>query len=279
MSKVAVVGAGPAGMAATVQLVRSGHDVQVFERGRIGGTLWNARWVDNYPGFPGGISGPELAELMEKHFLEYTDNVIVNDVVDIVKTDEGFEIMGIEFDGVIVCVGTCPNRAGFPGEDKLAEAGLLYYGIADVPDWNGIAEAGVIGGGEASMDMAVNIAMAGIRTTILHRSQPQGILALQELAYTEDGVIWLEEEVIEGRVDGKAVLRTNVAEHAFDLVMVAVGRQAVMPNFVGFTFENPPLGFLVAGDATRGGLGQVSMAVGDGVEMANIMSRYLEALD
>ena len=50
MGKVAVVGAGPAGMAATIQLVRSGHDVQVFEKERVGGALWNARRVDNYPG-------------------------------------------------------------------------------------------------------------------------------------------------------------------------------------------------------------------------------------
>lgn len=279
MSKVAVVGAGPAGMAATIQLVRSGHDVQVFERGRVGGALWNARWIDNYPGFPGGIGGPELASLMEKQFLDYIGNIIISDVEDIVKTDEGFEIMGIEFDGVILCVGTCPSKAGFQGEDELVGAGLLYYGIVDVPDWNGLGEVGIIGGGEASMDMAVNIAMAGINTSILHRSEPHGILALQELAFGEERLNWLEEEVIEGRVNGKAVLRTNVAEHAFDLVIVAVGRQTVMPNFVDFSFENPPLGFFIAGDATRGGLGQVASAVGDGIEMANIMSRYLEALD
>jgi thioredoxin reductase len=266
-------------MAATIQLIRAGHDVQVFERGRVGGALWNARWVDNYPGFPGGISGPELAELMEKQFLGYIDNIIVAEVVDIVKTDEGFEILGIEFDGVIICVGTSPNKAEFQGEDELARAGLLYFGIADLEDWSGVHEVGIIGGGEASMDMAFNIAMAGIKTTLLYRSYPTGIQALRELAFTHEGISWLQEEVKEGRHDGRAILRTNVTEHSFDVVIVAVGRQTVMPNFVGFSFNNPPLGFLIAGDATRGSLGQVATAVGDGVEMATILTRYLEALD
>jgi thioredoxin reductase (NADPH) len=266
-------------MAATIQLVRAGHEVQVFERGRVGGTLWNARWVDNYPGFPGGISGVELANLMEKQFLGYIGNIIINEVDDVVKTGEGFSIMGMDFDGVVICVGTCPNKAEFPGEDELAEAGLLYYGIADVRDWSGVGDVAVIGGGEASMDMAVNIAMAGISTTLLYRSNPTGIMALREQAYSEGGITWLEEEVEEGRVGPKATLKTNVTEHTFDRVIVAVGRQTVMPKFVGFSLENPPLGLLIAGDATRGSLGQVATAVGDGVEMAMILSRYLEALD
>lgn len=279
MGKVAVVGAGPAGIAAAIQLVRDGHDVQVFERGRVGGALWNARWVDNYPGFPGGVSGAELAGLMESQFHEYIGNVIADEVREIHRTDDGYSIMGFDFDGVVICVGTVPNRAGFRGEDELAHAGLLYYGIADASDWSGVSEVAVIGGGEASMDMALNIAMAGLKVTLLHRSGPSGVLALREAAMAEEGITWLQEEVKEGRVSDKAVLKTSTAEREFDRVIVAVGRQAVMPATDGFTVDKPPLGVLVAGDAARGSLGQVGMAVGDGVEAATVMSRYLEALD
>ncbi len=278
MGKVAVVGAGPAGMAATIQLARSGHQVQVFEKGRVGGALRNARWVDNYPGFPGGISGPELADLMEKQFLGYVDNVIISCVKEIRKTDTGFSITDMDFDGVILCTGTSPKKAGFPREEELATAGLLHYGIAETDDWRGVKEACIIGGGEASMDMALSLVGAGIKVTLLHRSEPDGILALKEMAFAEEGITWLEGEVKgAGTVDGKAVLALENTKLSFDRVIVAVGRETIMPAFLDFNLENPPPGLLIAGDATRGSLGQVAIAVGDGVEMAMIMNGYLEA--
>lgn len=279
MGKVVVVGAGPAGIAATIQLVRSGHVVQVFERGRVGGALWNARCVDNYPGFPGGVSGAELAGLMEEQFLGYVDSIVSDEVREVVKTEDGFSIMGFDFDGVILCVGTTPIKAGFPGEDELAATGLLYYGIAEADDWSGVNEVAVIGGGEASMDLAINIANAGLKVTLIHRSEPLGLMALREIAFSEEGITWLEGEVKEGRIEGKAILMTDVTELSVDRIIVAVGRETVMPHFVGFSLKNQPLGILIAGDATRGSLGQVAMAVGDGIEMAMIMSRYLEELD
>ena len=276
MGKVAVIGAGPAGMAATIQLVRSGHDVQVFEKERVGGLLWNARWVDNYPGFPGGISGPELATLMEKQFLGHIDNIIINEVHEIEKTGTGFSIKGLDFDGVILCTGTAPKKAGFTGEDELAAAGLLLYGIAEADDWRGVKEVAIIGGGEASMDMALNLAKSGIRVTILYRSEPEGILALKQMAFTEEGINWLEGEVQEARMEEKAILKTETAELSFDRVNVAVGGEAMMPRFVGFDLDNPPPGLLIAGDVVRGGLGQTAIAVGDGIEMAMYMNTYLE---
>jgi thioredoxin reductase (NADPH) len=277
MGKVAVVGAGPAGMAATIQLVRAGHEVQVFEKGRVGGALWNARWVDNYPGFPGGISGAELANNMEKQFLGYIDNIIVNEVEEIKKTDAGFSIMGVDFDGVILCTGTRPKKAGFIGEDELVAAGLLHYGIAEVNDWRGVKEVAVIGGGEASMDMALNLAKAGILVTLIFRSEPRAIKTLMVEALSEKNISWHEGNVIEGRVERKAILKTEITELVFDRVIVAVGREARMPKLVGFDLVNPPGGVLVAGDAARGSLGQAAMAVGDGVQMAMMTADYLEA--
>ncbi len=277
---MAVVGAGPAGMAATIQLVRSGHVVQVFEKTRVGGTLWNAGLVENYPGFPGGISGPELADQMEKQFLGYMDNVIINEVKEIGRTDTGFSIMGMDFDGVILCTGTSPKKAKFSGEDELAAAGLLHYGIAEIHNRQGMKDALVIGGGEASMDMALTLVKAGIPVTLLHRSEPNGILALKEKAFAEEDITWLQGEVKGSRIDrNKVIVRVKDRELAVDRVIVAVGREAAMPEFVDFNLEDPPPGLLVAGDAARGGLGQTAIAVGDGIEMAMIMNNYLGARD
>lgn len=274
MSEIAVIGAGPAGMAAAVQLVRQGHEVQVFEGGRVGGTLWNAGMVENYPGFPGGITGRHLARLMEEHFYQYVDCINTEAVEKIERTDAGLEVDGQNFDGVIVCTGTAPKKVDFPGEKELAEAKLLHYGIEFLDHWHGAKDAAIIGGGEASIDMALSLVEAGMKVTMIHRSEPRGIQSLLETALNEENITWHQGTVKEGRIhENKAVLALDDFELPFDLVIVAVGREAVMPNFENFNLKNPPAGFLIAGDAARGGLGQTAMAVGDGVEMAMIMDR------
>jgi len=278
MGKVAVIGAGPAGIAAAIQLVRSGHDVRVFEHGRIGGTLWNAGMVENYPGFPGGITGRHLARLMEEQFYGYIDGITADSVGAIEKTDNGFSISGQDFDGVIICTGTAARRAGFPGEEELVGAGHLFYGIEFLERWHGMKEVGIIGGGEASMDMALSLVEAGMKVTLIHRSEPHGIRSLTDTARAEENITWLRGTVREGRMhEDKAVIALENEELALDLVLVALGREAMMPEFVDLDLDNPPKGLLIAGDAARGGLGQTAMAVGDGVEMAMILDSYLEA--
>ncbi len=276
MSKIAIIGAGPAGIAATVQLVRQGHDVQVFEHGRIGGTLWNAGMVENYPGFPGGITGRHLARLMEQQLFDYIEKIIPESVSSIKIVNAGYEISSEIFEGVIVCTGTEPRKAGFPGEDELADSNLLFHGIEFLERWHGEKEITIIGGGEASIDMALSIFEAGMKPTIIHRSEPRGIKSLLDTAKAEENIVWHEGVVKAARLhENKAVLALENEELAFDLIIIAVGRQKTLPELIGFDIENLPAGFLIAGDAARGGLGQTAMAVGDGVEMAMILDNYL----
>ena len=63
---VIIIGAGPAGLAAAMQLERQGVSALVFERSQVGGLLWNANLVENYPGFVDGITGPDLVDLFQK---------------------------------------------------------------------------------------------------------------------------------------------------------------------------------------------------------------------
>ena len=71
IEEVIIIGAGPAGLAAALQLKRYGIDPLIFEQERFGGLLHNANLVENYPGFPGGIPGPELIQLFEEQFKDY----------------------------------------------------------------------------------------------------------------------------------------------------------------------------------------------------------------
>ena len=132
MSEIAIIGAGPAGIAATIQLIRQGHEVKVFEHGKVGGTLWNAGMMENYPGFPGGITGRHLAKLMEQQLYDYIDSIIPKKVETIIKVNAGYEISSEIYDGIILCTGTKSKTAGFSGEDELANSKLLFYGIENL---------------------------------------------------------------------------------------------------------------------------------------------------
>lgn len=283
MPKICVIGAGPAGIAAAIQLDRAGHEVTVFEPSRLGGNLWNAGFVENYPGFPGGITGRNLAELMGEQFNDHAFKLRNIRVKEIRKHEPGYLIISDSeemFDGVILCSGTMPNKAGFPGEEDLASAGLLHYGIDRLKSTSSSGDALVIGGGESSMDMALSLAEMNLKVVLLHRSDLRGIKELRDEITTEDSISLIHGSVTSARLHGeKAVILVETSagkeEKPFDLVLVAVGREKKLPILIDIDIDNPPTGFRVAGDARHGGLGQTSMAVGDGVRAAMDVGREL----
>ena len=283
MAKVAVVGAGPAGIAAAIQLERAGHDVTVYEPSRTGGNLWNAGFVENYPGFPGGITGANLAEQMEEQFNDHSFKIIETRVAEIRKNETGFTIdSGTEdaYEGVILCSGTVPKKARFPGEEELARTGLLRYGIFGLRNLPESGDALVIGGGESSMDMALSLAEMEQNVTLIHRSELRGIKMLLDAIEDEDFITLLQGTVLGARQHGeKAVIQVETSsgreEKPFDLVIVAVGREKNLPILTGIDIDNPPPGLRIAGDVRHGGLGQTAMAVGDGVRAAMEVGREL----
>ena len=77
---IVIIGAGPAGIAAAIQLKRTGIDFQILEKDRIGGLLWHANFVENYPGFPSGVSGPDLVKCFKLHLKQLNIEVQKTDV-------------------------------------------------------------------------------------------------------------------------------------------------------------------------------------------------------
>src|SRR3989344_2749276 len=91
-----IIGAGPAGMVAALQMKRSGLDIVLFEKGEIGGLLRNANCVENYLGFPDGISGKELIRSFQDHLCKHKISIIREEVVEIGKEDAVFSVRTVE---------------------------------------------------------------------------------------------------------------------------------------------------------------------------------------
>src|SRR3989338_2799441 len=136
----AVIGAGPAGIIASLQLKRAGYKVAIFERKKIGGLLYNANKIENYLGFKEGVSGPMLAFLFINHLNKFKIKIIKENVLTIENTGKNhcglFNIYTTkskkQAKSVILATGTSPNQIGILGETALAGK-KLFYELKDLP--------------------------------------------------------------------------------------------------------------------------------------------------
>ena len=156
MNRVAVIGCGPAGIAAAVQLVREGHPPLVFEGKRPGGLLRNANLVENYPGCPGGISGPELVERMLAQLEEHSVEVRREEVLELVCDEKSFSLRtgsGVYAAlRVVLAPGTRPRVLTVPDDCR----GRVFSEVAEMGDVSGKRVA-IIGAGDAAFDYALNL--------------------------------------------------------------------------------------------------------------------------
>jgi thioredoxin reductase (NADPH) len=240
---VIIVGGGPAGMITAVQLKRYGIEAVLFERKRLGGLLWNANLVENYPGFPGGIPGPELAERIIEQYQSHGLEPIAESVSQVdfdgerflVATDD--EVSSAEL--VVIATGT--NAKQFPptfANPKVS--GHFYYEVADLADLHQ-SKIAIIG--------HPNTAVKAVQV------QPDGLLI----------------ETVDGE-EQKA--------YKVDVLLGAIGRCATRPDFTTrlkareTNLINERRLHLI-GDVQNGIYRQTAIAVGDGLRKAMEIYQYL----
>ncbi len=174
-----IVGAGPAGIAAAIQLRRYGIEPVLLEKDKVGGLLKNAHLVENYPGFPGGIPGPDLVRLFEQHLSAAHVEVIKSEVTVLDHEDGSFIVEttrnSIRARTVIVASGTRALKMGdlaFP-EGVVDRVFSEVYPLRDTID----ATIAIVGAGDAAFDYALNLA-ARNDVVILNRGTGRSCLPL-----------------------------------------------------------------------------------------------------
>jgi thioredoxin reductase (NADPH) len=290
--RVAVIGAGPAGIAAAIQLNRFGLHAVVVEKHRIGGLLSSANLVENYPGFPAGISGPSLVNLFEEQLRNTTAEIIFEEVVDLRFENQTFCLVTdkrtLHAAFVIVASGTRPiELSGLQIPDGTDNA--IHYDINPI-----LAETGkrivIIGAGDAAFDYALNLGKRN-QVHILNRGTRvrcipilwQRAIAMSTIAYSE------ETEALHVHRDsqGELSLECRSGEKGLwlnaDHLVFAIGREPQLGFLSGFDrtslteLERDGL-IHFAGDVKNGSLRQTAIAIGDGAAAAMKIHAKLAAI-
>jgi thioredoxin reductase (NADPH) len=297
--EVIVIGGGPAGLTAGLYASRAGLKTLLFERGMFGGQIVNARQVDNYPGFPEGISGIELASLMHQQATKYGLETITAEVTDVkpghtynVITTEG----NFEAEAMIIAAGSEYRKLGVPGEEKLLSRGVSYCATCDGFFFRDL-DVAVVGGGDTAITDALELSEHASKVYVIHRrDQLRAGQVLQQLALAHPKLkpIWdtvVDEITGEGKVSGLKLRNVKTGEIT-DLqvagVFVAVGLKPNSQRFAsivkldktGLIKTNELMatsapGIFAVGDIRKNSARQVASAVGDGATAALSAFKYL----
>ena len=295
-----ILGGGPAGLTAAIYGGRANLDILVVEHMMSGGEIASTDKLDNYPGFPEGITGSEFGQLLEQHALRF-GAVMVSASIDVMDT--GGEIKKVstskgDYYGrtIIVATGTAPGLLGVPGEDTLRGKGISFCATCDGFFFRD-KKVAVIGGGDSAVKEAIYLTRFASEIVLIHRrNKLRAVPALQNQIFQNPKVSFLWDTVVT-EFKGDQALTTlatknlkdsTVGELDVDGVFLYVGR---IPN-TGFLkglevdgqgyiitseeMETSIPGVFAAGDVRRKYLRQVITAASDGAIAAMMAVRYLE---
>lgn len=301
---VVIVGGGPAGLAAAIYAAREGIDAIVVDASALGGQAGISDRIDNYPGFPEGISGAELAERFVTQARRYGVELLSAVSVTAIEPDGQNLVTSLSSGqqlssaAVIVATGSQYRHLEVPGEDEFIGSGVHFCATCDGPFYKGADEVVVIGGGNSALEEGLHLSEFAKRVRVLARSDLSASSVLQDRVrsdpqfaiHTGTDIVALEGErgrfsavVARDRESGET--RRYPAAAAF----VFIG---LHPNtdFLGDSMEKDDRGFLVtsatmetsipgvfaAGDVRSGSTKQLGSAVGDGIAALLMTRRHLE---
>ena len=298
--KVIIIGGGPAGLSAGLYTSRTRLSTLLIERGLVGGLITETELVENYPGFPEGISGLELGELMHQQATKYGLEILLAEVTGlelqqgqkIIKTTEG----NFTAKAVIIASGSERLKLGVPGEKEFTGKGVSYCATCDAAFFKELPVA-VAGGGDVGITEALHLAKFASRVTVIEFLPKLGASRiLQERAAAEPKIEFqlntraeeIEGEEVVKRLKLRQVITGRKSTLDVAAIFVSIG---IKPNTdylkgilsldaSGTIITNDKLetnipGIFAAGDVRRNSVQQAITAAGDGATTAIYAEKFI----
>lgn len=298
-----IVGGGPAGLSAGLYASRSKLDALLIEKAGLGGQILNAEMVENYPGFPQGISGSELGALIAQQATKYglptafaeVQGIEIRGGEKILSTREG----QFKAKAVIIAGGSEHSKLGVPGEEKFTGKGVSYCAMCDGAFFREQVVA-VVGGGNVALNDALFLTRFASKVIVIHRrDQLRATKILQDRAFANPKITFLWDTVVESITGDKLVREIRLRnvktgkDSSLEIsgVFAAVG---LRPNTgylkglltldeggfisVNGRMETEVPGLFAAGDIRAGSIRQVVSAAGDGATAAVAAEIFLSSV-
>ena len=297
-----IIGGGPAGLTAGIYAGRARLRTLLIEKSAIGGLIAISDRVENYPGFPEGISGLDLTELMHHQAIKYGTEIIYDEVKSL-KVNGGDKVVttvsgDYRTRAVIIAAGSEIAKLNIPGEQAFTGRGVSYCATCDGPLFRD-RDIAVIGGGDTALTEAIFLARFASRVYVIHRrEQFRASQILQEKARSESRIEFILDTIvteIKGDNSVEEIALKNVKSNSQSSIKVAgvfisVGfkpntdfiqgiieldeTRRIMVDANGMMATSVP-GIYAAGDIRRNSIRQVATAVGDGAVAALSAEKYI----
>jgi thioredoxin reductase (NADPH) len=301
---VIIVGSGPAGYTAGLYTARANLHPLLVEGVQYGGALMNTTEVENFPGFPDGITGPELMDMMRKQAERFGTEIITDDATELdLTSDPKRVVVGSEtYLGrtVILAMGSAYRELGVPGEKELSGHGVSWCATCDGFFFRG-QDIAVVGGGDSAVEEATFLTRFAESVTLVHRrDELRASKIMADRALTNPKIRFAWNSVVEtvngeGKVDSVTLRDVGTGETSqlpVGGVFVAIGhdprnelvRDQVTLDDEGYVVVDAPRtrtnlpGVFACGDLVDHTFRQAITAAGSGCAAAIDAERYLEDL-
>lgn len=302
---VAIIGGGGAGLTAGLYASRANLKTVLFEKINTGGQISLTDTVENYPGFPGGITGPEISLKMEDQAKKYGTELITEEIKGLSQKDKTFILKTAAKEyfskSMILASGASPRKLQVAGERELTGRGVSYCATCDGAFFKN-KEIVVVGGGDSAMQEGIFLTRFAAKVFIVHRRDKlRASPILQDRASKNERMEFIWDTVVTSIYGDKKVdqvrlknVKTN-QERDFktDGIFVFVGHDpetGYVGDFVrldekGYVIGNPVTmetsrkGVFAAGEVRSGAVKQLVTACGEGCTAALSAQHYLENLE
>jgi thioredoxin reductase (NADPH) len=258
---VVVIGSGPAGYTAAIYTSRAKLRTRIISGTLPGGQLMTTSEVENYPGFPNGIFGPELMMNMRQQAERFGSLIADDEVIRVDFSRRPFEIAShsetCEAHSVIICTGASPRKLGIKAEEQFAGRGVSYCATCDGPFFKG-EDIVVVGGGDTALEEATFLTKFGRSVRIVHRRESlRASKILQEKAFENPKIEFLWNNVV-SNIEGDKKVGTVVVKNVDKSVeqklpagglFVAIGHEPNTAIFKG-QIELDDKGYIVLNNHT-----------------------------